>query len=246
MHKPRMNDKKTLAVIPARGGSKSIPRKNIKPIGGKPLLAWTVAFAKAHPDIDRVIVSTDDEEIARVAVEAGAEVPFMRPADLAQDTTPTLPVLTHCLEQLRKDGYAPDALLLLEPTCVYRDPTWVSEALKTFFAKDADSVIAVSEVPGKYHPAWQTELGPSGELTQWGGTSLHQVVTRRQDLSPTYYRNGVFYITRPRVLMGEKPSIYGETCFGHVIDESKLPVIDINTLQDWEYAEFLLKKHGLL
>ncbi|MBI2055590.1 MAG: acylneuraminate cytidylyltransferase family protein, partial [Candidatus Sungbacteria bacterium] len=124
---------KILGIIPARGGSKSIPRKNIKELGGKPLIAWTIEAAKKSGVFDRIILTTDDSEIAEVGREWGVEVPFMRPNELAEDHTPTLPVIQHTLAWLEdNESYEPDAVMILQPTTPFRQPHHIQEAVQLF------------------------------------------------------------------------------------------------------------------
>ncbi|MCX6112252.1 MAG: acylneuraminate cytidylyltransferase family protein, partial [Proteobacteria bacterium] len=142
------NDKKILAVIPARGGSKGLPDKNIKKLYNKPLIVWSIEQAKESKYIDRVIVSTDSNEIAKIAVDHGAEVPFIRPSELAKDNTPTIDVLVHLINHLENNGSKYDILLLLEPTSPLRKRGDIDNAMKAFIDnyKNADSVISLGEV----------------------------------------------------------------------------------------------------
>src|SRR3989338_7151887 len=129
-----------LGIIPARGGSKSVPRKNIKELGGKPLIGWTIDAAKASGVLDRIILTTDDNEIAGVGKQSGVEVPFMRPKELAEDKTPTLPVLQHAVEWLKEhERYYPDAVMLLQPTAPFRQAEHIEDAVTLFEQSGADS-----------------------------------------------------------------------------------------------------------
>lgn len=157
--------KEILGIIPARGGSKSIHRKNIKPFAGKPLIAWAIETLIQSGVVGRVIVSTDDEEIAEVAKKYGARVPFIRPAELAGDTTPTLPVLQHALKWLKEnDGYWPDYVVLLEPTSPSKRSFHMRAVVKMLVETGADSTISVSEVPGVLNPHWQLKLDEKGRV----------------------------------------------------------------------------------
>jgi CMP-N-acetylneuraminic acid synthetase len=125
------NGTNVVAILAARGGSKGLPRKNVRVLGGKPLIAWSVEAAKASPYVDRVIVTTDDAEIAEISKKFGAEVPFMRPSELAQDLTPTEPVLTHAVEWLeREEGYRVDIVVFLQPTDIFRKRTMIDDVVK--------------------------------------------------------------------------------------------------------------------
>jgi len=148
-----MPNTKYLAIIPARGGSKGLPGKNIRPICGKPLIAWSVATALESPSVGRVVVSTDDEDIARCAREAGAEVPFLRPAHLAEDTTPTEPVLRHVVDELRETGDHVDNVILLQPTSPCRRKGVLEKAIRQFEVAQADSLLSVCR---NHHFFWKT------------------------------------------------------------------------------------------
>lgn len=224
-----------LGIIPARGGSKSIPRKNVKSFAGKPLIAWSILTGLNSGVLDRLIVTTDDEEIASVAKENRADVPFMRPAELAQDTTPTLPVLQHAVRWLKdNENYVPDYVLLLEPTSPARQAFHVREAIEIVETTGADSIIALGEVPGHYNYHWQVEL--QGDVaTLVDGTPWPQVIRRRQDLPKTYFRNGALYLFKTNLLFAVEPSLYGTDVRGYVVEEKYS--IDIDTLTDWEDAE---------
>lgn len=226
---------KVLGIIPARGGSKSIPRKNVKCFAGKPLIAWSILAGRDSGVLDRLIVTTDDEEIAAVAKEYGAEVPFMRPPELAQDTTSTLPVLQHAVQYLKDKGnYYPDYVLLLEPTSPARQAFHLKEAIGIAETTGADSVIALGEVPGHHNYHWQVELkGNRAKLAD--GTPWPNVIRRRQDLPKTYFRNGAFYLFKTDFLFAAEPSLYGEDVRGYVVNGKYS--VDIDSSDDWEAAE---------
>jgi CMP-N,N'-diacetyllegionaminic acid synthase len=183
-----------LSIIPARGGSKSIPRKNLRIVAGKPLIVWSIEQARAAKLLDRVVVSTDDEEIANVARSAGAEVPFLRPADLATDTAPTEPVLLHALDWLEKnDDYRPEAVLLLQPTCPVRKAGTLDRALKLFDDRKADSLVGAREI----HPfLWRGIESPEASYDFMNRP-------RRQEVAETdqlFEETGSIYITRTEFL----------------------------------------------
>ena len=175
--------KRYLAVIPARGGSKGVPRKNLRPIGGKPLVAWSIEQALAVPAIRHVVVSTDDAEIAEVARRHGAEVPFMRPGHLAEDRTPTEPVIEHALAWYAERGEAPDAIVLLQPTSPRRRAGTLQRALDQFEREGADALVGVCE---NHHFFWTDPHQPK---------ALYDFRNRprRQDIAPRdrwYRENG--------------------------------------------------------
>jgi CMP-N-acetylneuraminic acid synthetase len=233
-------NKKILGIIPARGGSKSIPRKNIKLFAGKPLINWSIETGLKSGILDRLIVSTDDQEIAGISQCAGAEIPFMRPGELAEETTPTLSVLQHAVTALReKEGYNPDYILLMEATSPCRQPFHLREAVKILEETGADSVVALGEVPKHFSHFWQFNIGEENKIELFTGGSIKNIIHRRQELPTTYFRNGAFYLFKTNLLFAPEPSLYGEDVRGYVID-SKYSV-DIDTLEDWELAERTFK-----
>lgn len=200
---------RVLGIIPARGGSKGIPGKNIVPLLGKPLLAYTAEAALASKRLTRVILSTDDDQIAAVGLGLGLDVPFMRPPELARDDTPTLPVLQDCVRRLEAAGERYDAVFILQPTNPLRLASDIDGAIELLERSGADSVIGFAPV-GERHPARMKMLDPEGRVIdplfaeQFEGQ-------RRQDLPPLYLRDGSVYVTRRDVLM-EQNSIQGRDC----------------------------------
>ncbi|KJS01674.1 MAG: hypothetical protein VR65_07950 [Desulfobulbaceae bacterium BRH_c16a] len=229
---------KTLCVIPARGGSKGIPHKNIRILGGKPLIAWSIEVALMASSLSDVVVSTDDPEIARIAKELGAQVPFMRPDDLAADSSPTLPVLQHALaqmENLNQTKY--DAVLLLEPTSPLRSVDDIENAIKIFYNTDADSVISVCKLTHT-HPM-QIKKIVDDELVPFAMNEPEGI--RRQDLKPdAYIRNGAIYITRKNILLSG--SIRGKKCRPHIMSPERS--VNIDDEIDFLFAETLLQHIG--
>ncbi|MEL7161662.1 MAG: acylneuraminate cytidylyltransferase family protein [Bacteroidota bacterium] len=224
---------KILGLIPARGGSKGVPRKNIRLLGNRPLLAWTVTAAREASSLDRLIVSTDDAEIARVAEAAGAEVPFLRPAALADDGAKSIDVVLHALEVL-PESY--DAVCLLQPTTPFRSVNLLRKALNTFRTGNYSGLITVSRVPAHYHPNWAFVDGGDGHLTPAQGVG--SVIPRRQELPPAFIRDGAVYLTRTETLRAG--SFFGDH-LGYV-ENTDPRQVNIDTLEDWQRAEQLL--HG--
>jgi CMP-N,N'-diacetyllegionaminic acid synthase len=184
---------RVLAVVPARGGSKGLPGKNVRPLGGVPLLVHSLRAAALTPEVTRCVVSTDSEEIAEVARRHGGDVPFLRPAELAGDTTPTAPVLAHALAAVEaEEGRAYDALLLLEPTSPCRAPERLGAAVRQLLADDgADGVVSVSEPT--FNPiAVGVRTGADGTLDRYFPEAAG--TTRRQDAPPYLRINGTFYV----------------------------------------------------
>src|SRR3989344_6738402 len=152
--------KKVLGVITARGGSKGIPGKNIRPLLGKPLIVYTIEAAKNSGVFDRLILSTDDKEIADVAQKCGCDVPFMRPDELAQDDTPHLPVMQHAVQWLKdNENYEPDYVMILQPTSPLRQASHIKEAVDLILSKGTDAVLSVAEIPKMFHHRKVMKIG---------------------------------------------------------------------------------------
>lgn len=182
---------KIVGLITARGGSKGLPGKNIRPLGGKPLIAWTISAAQRADSLVRVVVSTDDTEIADVAREYGAEVPFMRPAELAQDRSPHIDVVLHALDALASaDGVVPDALVLLQPTSPFRTADDIDAAVQLARDKNAHAVVSVVETHD--HPLLTRKKNADGSLAPFVPCDI--AYPRRQDLPPAYALNGAIYL----------------------------------------------------
>lgn len=226
---------KILGLIPARGGSKGVPRKNIKLLGGKPLLQYTSDVALQCPKITKVVLSSDDEEIMGVAKRLGIEVPFKRPSNLATDKSPTLPVILHTLEFYEQQGVFFDAVCLLQVTSPFRTVLFVNNAIETFINQGTDSLVSVLEVPHEYNPHWTFEVTEKDTLRI--ATGEEEIITRRQELPNTYHRDGSIYITKTSVLK-EKKSLYGKS-IAYVVS-NKNSYVNIDTLMDWEKAEKMI------
>jgi len=220
-----------LAIIPARGGSKGIQRKNIKPLMGKPLIEWSIDSAKQSSCIDRIIVSTDDEEIASVAYELGADVPFIRPAELAVDATPGIAPVLHAIEQLPEY----DWVLLLQPTSPLRSAEDIDGIWQFCQYRGASSAVSICEV-GK-HPYWMYQRNIEQRLEPF--IMGRAEVTRRQDLPPVYALNGALYLARTDWLLIQNSFIGSET-LGYIMPPERS--VDIDTPQDWRWAEFLIEQ----
>jgi CMP-N,N'-diacetyllegionaminic acid synthase len=230
---PPLIDMKALCIIPARGGSKSLPKKNLAVVADKPLIAWSIEQALACQLLDRVVVSTDSAEIAEVARRCGAEVPFLRPAELATDTAPTEPALIHALNHLADShGYRPDVVMLLQPTCPVRKPQSLSRALEHMTALRADSLVAVREI----HPfLWQDQSAPRALYD-----FLHR--PRRQDVpndARLYEETGSIYITKTDLLLRTGNRL-GGTIALYVMDAEES--WDIDSVADMAVAEALLTR----
>jgi CMP-N,N'-diacetyllegionaminic acid synthase len=223
------------AIIPARGGSKGIPGKNLRPVAGKPLIAWTVETALAATLLDRVIVSTESLEIADVASRYGAEVPFMRPAELAQDDTPGIePVLHAALWLEENEGYRPDLIMLLQPTSPLRVPEDIDRAIELIQEKSADAIVSVT--PAEAHPYWMKQIDGSGRMTDF--IKLDQPIDRRQDLPEVYVLNGAIYLARYEVLVKQK-TFYTDNTLSLVMPVERS--LDIDTPWDLYLADLILR-----
>ena len=234
-------EKKVLGLVTARGGSKSIPRKNIKLFLGRPLIALALDTLKKSGVCDRVAVSTDDREIADIAKNFGAEVPFVRPAELAQDDTPTLPVIRHAVSWLKEhEHYEPDIVVLLEPTSVGKRPFHVRAVVEMLARTGADCVLTVSEVPSDWHPHWQLTRDADARVAIFTGGPMKRVIRRRQDLSKTYSCDSAVFAFKPHVLFADEPSFYGDDTRGYVTEQKY--AVDLDAPDDWEEAERRVKK----
>ncbi|HEX3008280.1 MAG TPA: acylneuraminate cytidylyltransferase family protein, partial [Bacteroidales bacterium] len=194
-----------LGIIPARGGSKGVPKKNIKLLNNKPLLQYTAESALASQMLSHVVLSTDDPEIAEIGCRCGLDVPYLRPSELAQDDTPTLPVLQHMVSYLEKQGKYYHAVCLLQPTTPFRRSDTIEQCVKLLLETKADSIVTILRVPEEYNPHWVYFQREDGSL--YLSTGEPYPITRRQLLPPAYHREGSVYITRRSVLM-EKNSLY--------------------------------------
>lgn len=226
---------RVLGLITARGGSKGVPGKNIKPLCGKPLLAYTTDAALASNRLSKVVLTTDDPDIAEVGRSLGVEVPFLRPATLAEDATPTFPVVVHAIEYLEKTGETFDAICLLQPTNPFRKAEEIDRCIELLESTGADSVISVVRVPHQYNPKWVYLQNESGEMQLSTGESAP--TTRRQDLPPAFCRDGSIYVTRRHVL-DTYGDLYGRSVRGFESDEARS--VNIDTMDDWEAAERLI------
>ena len=230
-----------LGIIPARGGSKSIPRKNLHPLLGKPLIAWSILSALRATSLDRMIVSTDDAEIAEVAKRYGAEVPFLRPAEIAADETPDLPVFQHALRALREaEGYAPDAIVHLRPTQPLRTPEQIDQAVELWTSSGADcvkSVRLVSEHPFKMYRLEGDRLAPyldTDERRRRGPD------VPRQSLEPVYLSAGVVDVIRRATV--EAGSTEGQIVVPYFVNPSRY--VNLDSPRDFEIAEALMRSLG--
>lgn len=224
-----------LGLIPARGGSKGVPRKNIRLLAGKPLLQYTAEAALAAHQLSRVVLTTEDAEIAEVGRQCGLDVPFLRPQELAQDFTPTLPVIQHALRWLANHGDSYDAVCLLQPTSPLRTAETINGCIDLFYQYDADCVVTMETVPEKYNPHWVYFKNNQGFMQLSTGET--DPIPRRQALPPAYHREGSVYVTRCAVILDQN-SLYGNKVVGYLLNDSNS--INIDTMEDWDRAESIL------
>lgn len=230
---------KVLGLIPARGGSKGVPGKNIKLLLGKPLIAYTVEQVKASSQIDRLILSTDDNAIADVAKSIGLEVPFMRPDELANDTAGSLAVVQHALDFVESQGEKYDAVCLLQVTSPYRPEGCIDDAIKLFKETKPDALVSVRKVPDEFNPHWTFEIADDNRLKI--ATGEDKIIPRRQELPPAYHRDGAIYITSVETIR-TKGSLLGDDIVAFPIDSPKL--INIDTMDDWNETVAFYEKEA--
>lgn len=222
---------RVLGVIPARGGSKGVPGKNIKMLGGKPLLAYSYEAAKKSILLEECILSTDDPEIAEVGRSLGISVPFLRPANLASDSSPTLPTLVHVLEYFKSIGKQYDAICLLQPTSPFRPIGLIDQTITKYSESGADSLVTVLPVPDHLNPHWVFETDTSGFLKI--ATGEKDLISRRQELPPAYFRDGSIYLSSSEAILSG--SLYGNS-ISYLTNDPEY-YVNIDTMEDWGKAE---------
>lgn len=237
MEEPAMiSAERVLAVIPARGGSKELPGKNVRPLAGIPLIGHSILMARSCPEIDRVVISTDSPEIAEVARQFGADLPFMRPAELARDDTPMWPVLGHALRAVEEAEQRPyDYLLQLDPTSPGRLPVDIAGALSRLAAvSDADGIVGVSQPP--FNPIWTCVVERDGWMTDLVADGARY--TRRQDVPTVYRINATLYIWRTRFVRSGAAWRSGR----HLMYEvPEVRSVHIDSADDFAHAEAVLQ-----
>ena len=228
-----IDGKAVLAVIPARGGSKGLPGKNIKELCGKPLIAWTIEQARRIGSIDRVVVSTDDQDIAKVSKRYGAEVPFRRPDELSSDTASTMQVIFHAIEWLKEhEGFRPSYIMLLQATSPLRATEDIAGAIQMLRDKDNRAVVSVCETD--HHPWWSNRLPGNGNMKDFVRPEI--LNKRRQDL-PVFYRiNGALYLGET-AYVHECNGFLGPDTYAYEMPKNRS--IDIDSDLDFKLAEWL-------
>lgn len=229
---------KILGIIPARGGSKGIPEKNIKLLGNKPLLEYTWDAVKDSKLLKRVILSSDSSKIIEVARNLNIEVPFVRPKEISTDDTPSIKVIDHAINFFANLGENFDAVCLLQPTSPFRNKEMIDEAIKEFESGNFDSLISVRQIPEEFNPQWIFEE-KNGSLRLVTGKK--KIIPRRQDLPKAYHRDGALYLIKTKTIIDNK-SLYGES-IGY-IDTTGNDYVNIDTPEDWIKAEKILNRRN--
>ncbi|MGI2201452.1 cytidylyltransferase domain-containing protein [Shewanella baltica] len=229
-----INGKKVLAFIPARGGSKRLPRKNVLPLAGKPLICWSIDAAKHSKYIDSIFVSTDDSEIADIVSEYGIDIPELRPKWLASDTATTESVLIYTLEKFAKDA---DIVIILQPTSPLRTSEHIDRAVELFIKKQAQSVVSVT--PCEHSPLWTNTLPKNGSVHNF---IRPEALKRSQELEKFYRFNGAIYIFDTKILIEQQKICYTSLSYAYLMENSVS--FDIDHKLDFELAEFILNKYG--
>lgn len=226
---------RVLGLVPARGGSKGVPRKNLHTVCGKPLLQYTAQAALAARLLSDVVLSTDDTEIAELGRRCGMTVPFMRPPELARDETPMLPVIQHAMRWMEDHGQFFDAVCLLQPTNPLRQPKDIDACIELLDANDADTVMTILPVPLEYNPHWVYFQNQNGALQL--STGEINPIARRQELQPAFHREGSVYVTRRDIVLNGN-SLYGPRLLGYPMDARRS--VNIDTPHDLERAIAML------
>lgn len=232
-------NKEILVIVPARGGSKGLPRKNIKYLADKPMIAWTILTALESKYISRVVVTTEDKEIADISLEYGAQVPFLRPEELALDNTPGIDPIIYTVKRLMTtEQYNPDYIMILQPTSPLRSTDQLNESIELFLksSSEFDSLISVTELE---HPRqWNRIISSKNELLKIENYD-DKTQFQRQNFSTVYRLNGAIYIVKTDKLINNK-IIETERTYGYIMDRESS--IDIDSIDDFNYAEYIFNK----
>jgi len=231
-----IHGKSVLAIIPARGGSKGLPGKNIKDLCGKPLITWSIDVAEACSSIDKIVVSTDDDQIADCAKKYDAEVPFMRPQELASDTASIIDVIFHTIDWFKKhQDFRPEYILLLQPTSPLRTIEDIEGTIQMLKDKDARAVVSVCETD--HHPWWSNILPEDGNMKDFLRRDI--LNKRRQDLPIFYWLNGAVYLAATNYLC-EHNGFFGPNTFAYKMPKERS--VDIDSTIDFKLAALLLNE----
>lgn len=227
-----------LAIIPARGGSKGLPGKNIKILNGSPLIAYTIKSAKESKTIDRIIVSTDDKRIAEISINYGAEIPFLRPKELATDDAKAIDNYIFTIEELKKrENIIYEEFVILQPTSPLRKTEDINNAIELFYEKKADSVISFSEA--QHPPLWAKKIDRNLKISNYFQDSI--VNKNRQEIPIAFMPNGAIFVFK-YLLLKEKYTYYSDKTYAYIMPQ--INSIDIDNLLDFEFAEFLIRRNN--
>jgi len=232
---------RVLGLVPARAGSKGIPGKTLRLLGAKPLLQYTAEAALACQQLSRTVLSTEDEQIATLGRRCGLDVPFLRPAHLAHDDTPMLPVVQHALRCLAKMGDDYDAVCLLQPTSPLRSTEDIDGCIGLLLSSGADAVVTTLPVPPEHNPHWVYLTDETGLLRL--STGAGTPIPCRQQLPAAVHREGSVYVTRTRVVLGQD-SLYGERLVGYPMAPERS--VNIDDPEDWVRAEQMMLHLGVI
>ncbi|MGD2170705.1 MAG: acylneuraminate cytidylyltransferase family protein [Gammaproteobacteria bacterium] len=231
-----------LGIIPARGGSKGVPGKNIKRLGGFPLIVYTFEAVAASQYLTRTVLTTDREEIAELGRQYSIEVPFIRPAALSGDHAAAVGYIEHCLDFLQTNqDYIPDIIVLLQPTSPFREAGDIDHCVEMLRSSDADSIVSVTQLPVKYHPDWQFVVSQEGYLRPFTEIDWDSIIPSRQKLESTYIRNGAIYAFRYESFQRAK-NIFGCKVLAYVMPPERS--VNIDDMDDWAQAESCLKNRS--
>jgi len=223
-----------MALITARGGSRGMPRKNVLSLAGKPLIAWSVEAALKSRRIERTIISTDDPEIADIAKKCGAEVPFMRPPELAGDNVRHMPVVRHAVKWMEQNGnYIPDYVMLLQPTSPLRNVEDIENTIRLAEEKKPDAVISVKEI--ETHPFYSREITGDGFIRDFPGITQGELI--RQEIPDAYTENGSIYLVKRNVIL-EQESLIPRNSLAYIMPKCRN--IDIDTEWEFRLAELII------
>lgn len=227
-------------MVPARGGSKGVPGKNIRSLGSRPLIYYTLDSIAKSIGLTDTLVSTDDEEIRDVVNQYNPDLelaPFLRPANLAEDQVPMLPVIQHALQTMNNTGRNYDAVAIFQPTVPFRSVQLINRVISKLEDDDLDAVFSAREVPHQYHPSWV--FSPRSDGTLQIATGDPELITRRQELPPAFYRDGSLYLTKTEPILGG--SLYGNR-YSYVLNTDE-PHFNIDTMEDWHQLEAWMKQN---
>lgn len=238
-----MFKRKILGIITARGGSKRVPKKNIKNFLDKPLLAWSIETGQKSKTFDDFILSTDSEEIAEIGKKYGIDVPFLRPADLAQDNSSSLDAIKHAVNWFKNnENKEYDIIILLEPSSPGRQDFHIAEVAKIFDEKwnFIDSIVGISEMPPHFNPIKALKKDNQNLITNIEGKLIRDLTHINQDIPKNYYINSSIYAFKTKNIFDNIPSLWGEKTYGYIMEEKYS--MDIDTTEDWELAKIKMNK----